>query len=190
MRIAVIGPQNTGKSTFVADFLEEFPHYTTPQKTYRDVIEEKNLDVNQLSGLESQKSIREFIFGQMRYNNEYNVIFDRCMIDNYVYTYVQYEKGQIPKWFVDETEAMMLDALTEVDVYFFIPTAVSVPLVADGTRDVDTSYIDTVNHHFLRILLDHPSVYSPKSACLTAFFSSNIRLYSNGITLTKTFTYL
>ena len=154
MRIAVIGPQNTGKSTFVADFLEEFPHYTTPQKTYRDVIEEKNLDVNQLSGLESQKSIREFIFGQMRYNNEYNVIFDRCMIDNYVYTYVQYEKGQIPKWFVDETEAMMLDALTEVDVYFFIPTAVSVPLVADGTRDVDTSYIDTVNHHFLRILLD------------------------------------
>jgi nicotinamide riboside kinase len=154
MRIAVIGPQNTGKSTFIEDFLKDFPHYKTPQKTYRDVIEEKGLDVNQLSGLESQKEIRDFMFAQMRGNDEYNIVFDRCMIDNYVYTYVQYEKGQIEKWFVDETEAMLLASLMEVDVYLFIPTAVSVPLVDDGTRDVTTAYIDTVNHHFLRVILD------------------------------------
>jgi nicotinamide riboside kinase len=154
MRIAVIGPQNTGKSTFIEDFLAEFTHYKTPQKTYRDVITEKGLDVNQLSGLDSQKEIRNFMFEQMRGNDEYNIVFDRCMIDNYVYTYVQYEKGLIPKWFVDETEAMMFAALTEVDVYLFIPTAVAVPLVDDGTRDVATGYIDTVNHHFLRVLLD------------------------------------
>ena len=120
MRIAVIGPQNTGKSTFVGDFMKEFSHYKTPEKTYRDVIEEKGLDVNQLSGLESQKEIRNFMFNQLRNNNEYNVVFDRYMIDNYIYTYVQYEKGQIEKWFVDETEAMMLDTLTEADVYLFI----------------------------------------------------------------------
>lgn len=154
MRIAVIGPQNTGKSTFVGDFMKEFSHYKTPEKTYRNVIEENGLDVNQLSGLESQREIRNFMFNQMRNNNEYNVVFDRCMIDNYIYTYVQYEKGQIEKWFVDETEAMMLDTLTEADVYLFIPTAVSVPLVADNTRDIDTSYIDTVNHHFLRVILE------------------------------------
>lgn len=154
MRIAIIGPQNTGKSTFVKDFLVEFSHYKTPTKTYRDVIEEKGLDVNQLSGLESQKEIRDFMFNQIRNNREYNVVFDRCMIDNYVYTYVQYEKGHIPKWFVDETESMMLASLTDVDLYLFIPTAVSVPLVDDGTRDIDTGYIDAVNHHFLRILLD------------------------------------
>lgn len=154
MRIAVIGPQNTGKSTFVKDFIKEFPHYHTPQTTYRDVIEKKHLDVNQLSNLESQKEIRDFIFGQMRHNSEYNIIFDRCMIDNYVYTYVQYEKGHIPKWFVDETEAMMRDTLMAVDMYLLIPTAVSVSLVDDGTRDVEKLYIDTVNHHFLRILFD------------------------------------
>lgn len=154
MRIAVIGPQNTGKSTFVSDFLKEFPHYNSPSKTYRDVIEENKLDVNQLTSLESQKQIRDFMFEQMRNNNEYNVIFDRCMIDNYIYTYVQYEKGQIEKWFVEETEAMMLATLQEADVYLFIPTAVSVPLVADATRDIDTAYIDTVNHHFLRVILD------------------------------------
>lgn len=154
MRIAVIGPQNTGKSTFIEDFLTEFPHYKTPKETYRDVIEKKHLEVNQLSDEQTQKEIRDFMFGQMRHNTEYNIIFDRCMIDNYVYTYVQYEKGEIPKWFVDETEAMMCDTLKAVDMYLFIPTAVSVPLVDDGTRDIKTSYIDAVNHQFLRILFD------------------------------------
>jgi hypothetical protein len=94
------------------------------------------------------------MFGQLRHNAEYNVIFDRCMVDNYVYSYVQYEKGELPKWLVDETEAMMKDLLQCVDLYLFIPTAVSVPLVDDGTRDITASYIDTVNHHFLRILFE------------------------------------
>lgn len=154
MRIAVIGPQNTGKSTFIKDFLKEFPHYTTPRETYRDVIEKRHLAVNQKTSLESQKEIRDFMFGQLRHNLEYNVIFDRCMIDNYIYTYVQYENGEIPKWFVDETESMMKDSLRTADLYLFIPTAVSVPLVDDGTRDITASYVDMVNHHFLRILFE------------------------------------
>lgn len=154
MRIAVIGPQNTGKSTFIKDFLEEFPHYSTPENTYRTVIESKALDVNQKTGLESQKEIRDFMFGELRHNEKYNVIFDRCLIDNYVYTYVQYEKGDIPKWFVEETESMMTDLLSKVDMYIFIPTAVSVPLVDDGTRDITASYIDQVNNQFLKILFE------------------------------------
>ncbi len=154
MRIAVIGPQNTGKSTFIKDFLDEFPHYSTPEETYRTVIESKSLQVNQKTSLESQKEIRDFIFGQIRQNTKYNIIFDRCMIDNYVYTYVQYEEGAIPKWFVEETESMMIDTLRTVDMYLFIPTAIAVPLVADATRDITASYIDTVNNQFLRILFE------------------------------------
>lgn len=154
MRIAVIGPQNTGKSTFIKDFLFEFQHYVTPQETYRDIIESKELKVNQKTSLESQKEIRDFIFGQLRHNTKYNIIFDRCMIDNYVYTYVQYENGEIPKWFVEETESMMIDTLRSVDMYLFIPTAISVPLVDDGTRDITASYIDHVNNQFLRILFE------------------------------------
>lgn len=154
MRIAVIGPQNTGKSTFVKDFLKEFPHYVTKEETYRDVIEQDGLEVNQKTSLESQRAIRDFMFGQLRHNTEYNVVFDRCMIDNFVYTSVAYELGIIPKWFLDETEGMMKDTLQLVDLYLFIPTAVSVPLVDDGTRDIDKGYIDMVNNHFLRVLFD------------------------------------
>jgi GTPase SAR1 family protein len=154
MRIAVIGPQNTGKSTFIQDFLKEFPHYTSPQETYRDVIESNGLVVNQKTSLESQKAIRDFMFGQIRHNMEYNIIFDRCLIDNYIYTLAQYEKGEIPKWFVDETESMMHDTLRYVDMFIFIPTAISVPLVDDATRDITMEYIDTINALFLRTLFD------------------------------------
>jgi nicotinamide riboside kinase len=152
MRIAVIGPQNTGKSTFIEDFLKDFAHYTSPKETYRDVIESRGLAVNQKTSLESQKEIRDFMFGQIRHNMEYNVIFDRCLIDNYIYTLAQYEKGEIPKWFLDETESMMKDTLSLVDLYLFIPTAVSVPFVDDATRDITASYIDSINYYFLRTL--------------------------------------
>lgn len=154
MRIAVIGPQNTGKSTFIEDFLKEFPHYSSPTETYRDVIESRGLVVNQKTSLESQKAIREFMFGQVRHNLEYNIIFDRCLIDNYIYTYAQYEKGEIEKWFVDETESMMIDTLRNIDMFLFIPTAVAVPLVDDATRDITASYIDTINYLFLTTLFD------------------------------------
>lgn len=154
MRIAVLGPQNTGKSTFVQDFLTEFPHYEGQDITYRDVIEENKLEINQVTTIESQKAIRDFMFGQVRDNTKYNIIFDRCLIDNYVYTYIQYEAGVIPKWFVDETESMMKDSLQGIDMYLFIPTAVSVALVDDGTRDITASFIDTTNYNFLRVLFD------------------------------------
>lgn len=154
MRIAVIGPQNTGKSTFISDFLQEFPNYETTLESYRDVVEDSKLVINQETTVESQKAIRDFMFGQLRHNEKRNIIFDRCLIDNYVYTYVQYEKGLLPKTFVEESEQIMLETLSAVDLYLFIPTAVAVPLVEDDLRDVTASYIDMVNNQFLRILFE------------------------------------
>lgn len=154
MRIAVIGPQNTGKSTFINDFLTEFPHYKTQNKTYRDVIEKHGLSINQLTGIDSQKAIRDFMYSQIKENRNHDFIFDRCLIDNYVYTYVKYEQGEISKKFVEETEEMLLGSLKFIDVYFFIPTSASIALVNDGTRDIDTLYIDVVNNNFLKILFE------------------------------------
>jgi nicotinamide riboside kinase len=154
MKIAVIGPQNTGKSTFIQDFLKYFKSYSTPNETYRDLVKKQGLNINQMTSVESQKLIRNFLFAQLRSNEIKNIIFDRCLIDNYVYTYVQYEAGLIPKSFVDETYNMMIDSLDYADMYVLIPASLSVGLVNDTLRDIDTKYIDKVNHHFLRILFE------------------------------------
>ncbi len=152
MRIAVLGPQNTGKSTFITDFLEKFPEYTTEKEKYRDLVEQKGLQINRETTLESQKEIREFLFNQIKNNNERNVIFDRCLIDNLVYTSIAHEEGSIPEWFLEETRKLVLESLPLVDIYFFIPTSVSVSLVDREARDIDRAYIDTVNKQFLKIL--------------------------------------
>ena len=154
MKIAVIGPQNTGKSTFIKDFLVNFDNYISPKDTYRNLVEEKELTINQETTLESQKAIRDFLFMQVKTNTSNNIIFDRCVIDNYIYTYVQYEAGLIPKSFVEESYTIMLDSLKYIDMYIFIPASLSVVLVDDKLRDTDRKFIDIVNQHFLRVLFE------------------------------------
>lgn len=154
MRIAVIGPQNTGKSTFIKDFLKEFPNYKTADRVYRDVVEEKGLTINQKTNENSQREIRDFMRPIIVENKEHNIIFDRSLIDNFVYTTLGYEQGNINKNFVDESEDVMKDSLKYVDLYLFIPTSVSVPLVNDDLRDIDTAFIDATNNCFLRVLFD------------------------------------
>ena len=151
MKIAIIGPQNTGKSTFISDILTHYPHFTAPEETYRTLIEEKGLLVNQQTTKESQELIRDFLFREMKEMKDYTII-DRSVIDNYVYTRAGYLLGNIPESFVKETWNIMIESLSLVDVYIFIPTALSVPLEADKTRDITPSYIDMVNRVFLDTL--------------------------------------
>ena len=152
MRIAVIGPQNTGKSTFVADFLKEFSTYATPTETYRDMVKRKGLAINQKTNEESQRLIRDFLAEQVAEDKTKDILFDRCVLDNYVYTYAQYEKGLIDEAFLRESEKVMYKNLDDLDVLILIPTAVSVPLVNDTLRDTDTVFIDRINCIFLETL--------------------------------------
>lgn len=153
MRIAVIGPQNTGKSTFIKDFLEAFPQYSSPTKTYRDFAEEQQLAINQKTSEASQRAIGDFLFEQTKTFAGEHAIFDRCVIDNWVYTMSQYLKGEISEPFLEETEIRMHEDLQHYDTIFFIPTASGIDYVDDGLRDVDRGYIDHINTLFIDLLL-------------------------------------
>jgi nicotinamide riboside kinase len=152
MRIAIIGPQNTGKSTFLRDLLAAFPNYTTPKLTYRDVVKKHNLKINQKTTKESQRIIRDFLSEQISSNTEKNILFDRCVIDNYIYTKARYETDKTQSDFLTETEKIMYASLKHLDMLFFIPTAVSIRLETDGIRDIDTLYMDRINHLFIETL--------------------------------------
>jgi len=152
MRLAVTGPQNTGKSTYIKDFVEHFPQYTTPDETYRDIIERQNLEINQQGTEANQKLIRDFLFKQISENEVPNIVFDRCVIDNYVYSLALYDEGKTSLEFLNETFNMAVKHLEHLDGLIFIPTAVSVALTPDGTRDIDVQYIDKVNRLFIKTL--------------------------------------
>ena len=153
MKIAVIGPQNTGKTTFIMDCVQKFPTYSFLEKTYRDVIKEKNLPINRETNAHSQGLIRDVLIEQME-TLKTNMLMDRSSIDNYVYTVAGHKLGNIEKAFVDETYKKMLASLKHIDVFLFIPSALSVKLENDSLRDVQPAYVDTINGIFIQILLD------------------------------------
>lgn len=154
MRIAVIGPQNTGKSTFVSDFLEAFTHYVTPDKSYREHVSEIGLPINQGTNEESQGAILDFLYDQIVNHDGRNIIFDRCVVDNYAYTYAAYVQGKVTKAFVLHTKRRMYEHLRHLDALFFIPTAAGVKLVESKQRDIDTNFIDLINRTFMESLFD------------------------------------
>ena len=71
MKISIVGTSCMGKSTYIKDFLKEWPMYKTPEKTYRDVIKEKGLVINELGNEESQRIILNVLVDQaIEYSKE------------------------------------------------------------------------------------------------------------------------
>ena len=121
-RISISASQNLGKTTVVRDFLKEWPLYTTPQSTYRDILKEKKLKNNQQTTEETQQIILDWMIKeQNKHRPGDRVIYDRCVIDNLVYTLWCNEKGKISDEFVKKTIAQVRQALTKIDIIFFIP---------------------------------------------------------------------
>ena len=87
MRIAICGTSNIGKSTLIRDFLNEWDMYGREVKTYRDVLNEKNLPHSKKTTKESQKAILDYMVDTLKeFKKGDKVIFDRCPLDNLVYS--------------------------------------------------------------------------------------------------------
>lgn len=177
MKIAVVGPQNTGKTTFIKDFLKEFTHFVSPQETYRNIIEKNNLKINQETTLESQRDIRDSMI-QIIYENTkkyQDIIFDRCIIDNYIYTKYAVDKKKIKREFLFETWKFLIQDIKNYDYIFFIPTQISITLVNDDMRDIDVKFIDTINKEFIALLLQLASEYKIKVKVISGNRKERIR---------------
>ena len=66
MRIAFSGTGNSGKTTLLKSFLYSWNNYTTPEKTYREILEEQNLPHSSKLTTETQTSILNFMVDQVQ----------------------------------------------------------------------------------------------------------------------------
>ena len=66
MRIAFSGTANTGKTTIINNFLAVWSQYKTPEKTYRDIIKEKNLPHSSSTTTDTQWDILNFMIDQLQ----------------------------------------------------------------------------------------------------------------------------
>ena len=101
MKISVSGCQCIGKSTFINDFLNEWRMYKKSSHSYRQIIKEKNLTINKEGTEEAQKIILNALVDEITENKDgKNVIFDRCVLDNLVYTLWLNSKNKVSDEFV------------------------------------------------------------------------------------------
>ncbi len=154
MKIAVVGAQNVGKTTFVQDFAEEFSNYKSYTSSLKNIAEEKGLHLNQMTSKETQFLIMNHLYKLISEDKNENVIFDRCLIDNFVYTATSYKAGKVSAEFLEVSKEKMFGHLRFLDAIFFIPVSISISIEENKYRDTDKKYIDLVNQIFIEILLE------------------------------------
>jgi deoxyadenosine/deoxycytidine kinase len=152
--VAISGAQNTGKSTIVKTLIERYPDlFWTPERTYRDVVRERGLVINQQGSFESQKLIMEFLIDQLFDVSKVKskiVLLDRSILDCHVYSkYLFYNK----KITLDEFKQLE-SSYNQVSYYLaditniFIRYNPNINLVEDKLRDTDIDYIKVIDYIF------------------------------------------
>jgi len=159
MRIAICGTANIGKSTLIQDFLKEWDMYGREVKTYRDVLNEKGLPHSKETTKESQKAILDYMVDTLKeFKDGDKVIFDRCPLDNLVYSMwaMSQEGNDIDEDFIDECIPIVRESLKNLDIIFFIPITKhnSINIEDNGDRETDEQYIKEIDS-FFKVLQRH-----------------------------------
>lgn len=171
MRIAISGAANTGKSTLMSSFLSKWSSYETPEKTYRDLIKEKNLKHSSKTTAETQTVILDSLFEQQKgYSKlEDKVVYDRCPLDALAYTMWCYGKGVngIDSDFVQTQISIVKETIKLLDLIFICKFDSTQHIVDDGSRDADLEYIREIDNIFESLYQQyfqnvHADVFFPK----------------------------
>jgi thymidylate kinase len=151
MKIAFIGTHCNGKTTLVEEFLQKWPMYKRPEKTYRDLIREKKLPNNREGTEESQKAILNALIDEVQTAvsaGEENLIFDRCVIDNIAYSLWLYDKDKVSDEFIMDCKVLAVQTLKLFDIVFYLPLREEIELTEKENRDIDPKYREEIDHIF------------------------------------------
>lgn len=154
MRIAISGTSCVGKSTLIRDFCAVWPNYTNNQYGYRDKLKESHS--KQCDRDTQWMILNDMIDELQRHDATEHVIYDRCPLDNLVYTLWAHDKGQgnIDQEFVSKCIPLVRESLRHLDVIFFVPItrASPVTIIDNGTRETDPKYIEEIDNIFKALI--------------------------------------
>ena len=153
MRIAICGTANMGKSTLINDFVSKFTSYEADVETYRKKIDEEELPHSKNTNKDTQWKILNHMIDRLQlYTNKDNVIFDRCPLDNLVYSLWSLEKecSDIDDDFIEKCLPLVQESMKHLDIIFFLPISKfnKVAIKEDGMRETDTQYIAEIDAFF------------------------------------------
>ena len=151
MRIAFSGTGNSGKTTMIKSFLHTWSNYTTPDKTYREVLQQNNLSHSSKTTTDTQSKILDFMIDQVQsYDKDAKVVFDRCSLDNIAYSLWANEKDikGFTKQFLGKQIDLMKESMRSLDIIFMCRFDAKQLIKDDGFRDTDKEFIQEVDNIF------------------------------------------
>jgi predicted ATPase len=153
MRIAISGCAASGKTTTIQHFLQRWPSYSLINSEYRKLIKDKKHSKETTPKLQSE--ILDILSKECEpYTLHQNVIFDRCPIDNLVYSmwcYGNNVKGFTEK-FIEESIIKTRKAMQYFDVIFICTRDLMPPIEDNGVREIDPKYVEETDNLFKAII--------------------------------------
>lgn len=148
MKIAVSGTQNTGKSTYIKDFLAKWNMYESPESSYRNILKEKKLNHSKNSCEETQKIILDSLVDQAIETSKKDfVILDRCVLDNLAYSSWLHINEKVSEKFLDESRILVRETLKLFDIILFFPLTKFSPIKIENNnnRETDPAYQEEID---------------------------------------------
>jgi thymidylate kinase len=171
MRIAISGASNSGKTTLINAFLRRWPMYGTPMKSYRELINEHELNHSSKTSEETQLLILDSMMKiQEQYKSSDNVILDRCTWDNLAYTLVANSYEQVSDEVTAASISFVKESMKNIDIIFWLEYDSDIKILDNGVRDSNLDYIKEVNGVFAQ-LYEHyndnleSDIFYPKEDC-------------------------
>lgn len=155
MRIAIIGSQNSGKSHLIGEFIQKWPMYKTPEKTYRDIIRSRNIKINKEGDETSQKAILNALIDEVQQAQGDFLVFDRCVVDNIAYTLWLNAHDKVSDKFVMDSKFLALQTLKLFDILFYIPLREEIKIEEKDNRDTDPEFRKEIDNIFKALVLSY-----------------------------------
>ena len=166
-----MGTQCNGKSTLIKGFIKKWPMYKEAKATYRNLIKTNKVTNNQEGTAESQKAILNAIIDDTQKataKGEDFLVFDRCVIDNIVYSLWLNEKGKVSDEFIMDTKRIAFEAIRMFDIIFYLPLREEIKIVPKKGRDVDPVYRQEIDNIFKAVVGSYEKglgIFFPKEDC-------------------------
>jgi len=156
MRIAVIGSACQGKTTLINDFLKNWPGYSRSNESYRKLLKKEKIGINKDVNQDGQWKILNCLIDDIQQTEKGDkIIFDRCPLDNIVYSLWAEDKASsdIDKDFIKKCIPLVQESMKAIDIIFFLPiTKVApVPIEEKKNREIDLEYIKEIDNIFKAI---------------------------------------
>ena len=161
MRIAISASQCQGKTTLCNDILKNWPSYVRSPESYRKLVKEDNLPINKQVTKDGQRKILNALYEDCKQYTKPTdkVVFDRCPLDNIVYSLWAFDKesSDIDGQFMKECTEIVKESMRFFDIVFFLPITKAAPveLKERDLRDVDAEYVTEIDNIFKAVSYQH-----------------------------------